>query len=563
VWPPPTSIAAQIPAPTSAAWRHAQEYEFVFEDQQRALTQYEKIAATDSAATAHALTAAARCADKLGDAAGAARIRQHLLDTLPDTHARLRLGAGLQLAAFRHRHDQPEEAARIALTAVGRMTDATDAVDYAVAAHYLSRFDSLWVTLQPARLRSQLHDDWRAAHLQWQRHFAESEARVVLEESVLPSLLPSLWTLEPGMARHLPRRTPGGWQVWLLATLPQGGAAGGRLDLARIDSFAVASLENRMQQLGDVAVVTIVDTAGSMLETALADLRLSPPLSFRRLAILPAGTGSLTATWRLRLLRWSIAICVVGVLFGVWSGWRRVRREREEAGRKTDFVSNVSHELKTLLTTIRMYVDMLRLGRYENRAEADDYLMVVQEESRRLDGMVDRLLDVARIDRGGERHYDRSATDLATVVREAAQWLRRELGDAPLATLDVTVDAALPTVHFDREAMLEVLRNLVLNAVKYSPGPASVRLSLKAHNDGVALDVTDAGPGIAEGEQERIFERFYRVDNDLTRDIPGTGLGLSLVRDIVTGHDGLVSVRSQVGRGSTFTVWLPSTESET
>ena len=111
--------------------------------------------------------------------------------------------------------------------------------------------------------------------------------------------------------------------------------------------------------------------------------------------------------------------------------------------------------------------------------------------------------------------------------------------------------------------MLEVLRNLVLNAVKYSPGPASVRLSLKAHNDGVALDVTDAGPGIAEGEQERIFERFYRVDNDLTRDIPGTGLGLSLVRDIVTGHDGLVSVRSQVGRGSTFTVWLPSTESET
>jgi hypothetical protein len=79
------------------------------------------------------------------------------------------------------------------------------------------------------------------------------------------------------MARHLPRRTPGGWQVWLLATLPQGGAAGGRLDLARIDSFAVASLENRMQQLGDVAVVTIVDTAGSMLETALADLRLSPP----------------------------------------------------------------------------------------------------------------------------------------------------------------------------------------------------------------------------------------------------------------------------------------------
>ena len=268
----------------------------------------------------------------------------------------------------------------------------------------------------------------------------------------------------------------------------------------------------------------------------------------------------MTESWRTRLLRWSVILCVGGVLAGVWSGWRRVRREREEGRLKTDFVSNVSHELKTPLTTIRMYVDMLRLKRYESRDEADAYLQVVEEESGRLGRMVDRLLDVARMERG-ERHFDRSSTDLGPLVEETVASLRAELRERPVAALDVTVGEPLPVVRFDRDALEEVVRNLVLNAVKYSPEPARVRVSLTAVDGGVALAVADGGAGIPPAERQRIFERFYRVAGDLTRDVQGSGLGLSLVSHIVEAHDGRVHVDSQLGRGSTFTVWLPSSGS--
>lgn len=558
-WPPAT-VPDPAPAPASSAWRRAQHLEFVLEDLHQARLTYEEIADTDSVATAHALTAAARCAAKLQDHGDAASLRQRLLREVATPPPHLRLGASWELAGYGEAGGQLEMAASTALDALRWMSDRASGAGHAVASHYRHRFDSLWARMDTSALPGHLSREYRSASQLWAKRFAEAEARASLESEALPLLLPAAANVAPGTCRYVPLRAASDWQVWLVVALPGGGAAGGRLDLAGIDSAAIADLGARLDQFGDEAAA-VIDT-GVVGDGLLARLRLSPPLSFRHLAIQPGDATSVTASWRLRLLRWGIILCIGGVLAGVWSGWRQIRREREEGRLKTDFVSNVSHELKTPLTNIRMFVDMLRLKRYDSPGEADDYLGIVQTESERLGRMVDRLLDVARMDRG-ERQFDRSATDLAGLVREMVTTLRAELQSAPIPQLDVTLEQNLPAVLFDRDAIAEVVRNLVLNAVRYSPGPARVRVSLRRSPGGVDLAVVDGGLGIPQAELERIFERFYRVDSDLTRDVQGSGLGLSLVRDLVSAHGGRVSVQSHVGQGSTFSVWLPSSGSET
>ena len=290
-WPPAASASPAAP-PTSAAWRRAQQYEFVLEDLPQARVVYEEIAATDAAAAAHALTAAARCADKLGDGDSAARIRQRLLSDMTEAPARLRLGASWELARQQEARGQLQLAAATSSAALEWMSDDASPVSYAVAAHYRSRFDQLWPRLEALPLPVELVEEWRAGRRRWLSRFATGEARASLEENVLPTLLPSAAALEPGTCRHVPLRAGGGWQVWLLAALPDGGSAGGRLDLAGIDSTAIATLESRLQQLGDQAAA-IVDTGGAN-DGLLARLRLSPPLSFRRLAILRGSAETVT-----------------------------------------------------------------------------------------------------------------------------------------------------------------------------------------------------------------------------------------------------------------------------
>jgi two-component system phosphate regulon sensor histidine kinase PhoR len=233
-------------------------------------------------------------------------------------------------------------------------------------------------------------------------------------------------------------------------------------------------------------------------------------------------------------------------------------REARLAKLQTDFVNKVSHDLRTPLTSIRMFVETLQLGRLQDADRQAEALEIISDETARLSGLINRLLDWARME-SGRRSYQLRREPVEGIVDAALAAFAPQLLDGKVE-LTRTVAPDLPAVVADRDALAEALLNLLNNAYKYT-GPEK-RIEVRASRSGptVLLSVADNGPGIAPREQKRVFDKFYRGSDPLSRSIEGTGLGLSMVKHIVTGHGGKVSVASDLGHGATFTIALPAAE---
>ncbi len=232
-----------------------------------------------------------------------------------------------------------------------------------------------------------------------------------------------------------------------------------------------------------------------------------------------------------------------------------LRREANLSKLQMDFVSKVSHELKTPLTSIRMFVDMLQMKRVSSPAELEQCIAVLQKETTRLNERIDRLLDWGRMEAG--RHvYDPHVESVDDIIKEAAAVFDASTVGRGVA-LELRVATGLPKVYVDRSAMEDALVNLLTNAYKYSGDDKQISVGARADEKFVYLWVKDNGVGIPRGEQRRVFEKFYRVDERLSRAIEGSGLGLAIVRHIVQGHRGRIDIDSEPGQGSTFTIALP------
>jgi signal transduction histidine kinase len=234
--------------------------------------------------------------------------------------------------------------------------------------------------------------------------------------------------------------------------------------------------------------------------------------------------------------------------------WRDLKRELQLSEMRSHFVSSVSHELKTPLTSIRMFAETLRLGRFTDGKKQDEYLETIVEESERLTRLLDSVLDFSQIERG-RRTYRLRKASIADVVRatvRAVEYpLKREGFDLRVKIED---DAS---ALLDADAVEQALLNLVVNAMKYSGESREIDLRLSSQDGQARIEVRDRGLGIPREEQARIFESFYRVETEENRRIPGAGLGLALVEHVAKGHGGRVLVESAPGRGSTFTLELP------
>lgn len=233
---------------------------------------------------------------------------------------------------------------------------------------------------------------------------------------------------------------------------------------------------------------------------------------------------------------------------------RDLTRLRRLEGVRRDFVANASHELKTPLTSILGFAETLEDEALpaERRAE---FLTRIRDNAVRMRRLVDDLLDLSRIESGAWRPRLESV-DLEAAVRQAwGEVLRRE--EAGVSLELETSDA--PRVRADRAALDQVLRNLLDNAVRYSPAGGHIRVRSHPLNGRVRLTVTDEGPGIPVSQRERVFERFWRVDPGRSRAEGGTGLGLSIVRHLVAAHGGSVGIEGEPGQGATvwFTVPAP------
>ncbi len=232
-----------------------------------------------------------------------------------------------------------------------------------------------------------------------------------------------------------------------------------------------------------------------------------------------------------------------------------IRRERKSNALKSEFISNVSHELKTPLSIISMFGEMLAKGRTKTPEQASEYAEIIWRESVRLGRLIDNVLDFAKIERG-MGVYEFAEADVGEVVERAVELVGRRLAAAEM-TLATKIELDLPPVQLDANAFTLAVMNLIDNAIKYAAEGKKIELELKREGERIVLTVRDFGPGIDPEEHERIFERFYRARAMRLKPIRGSGIGLALVQHIARAHSGDVTVESSPGHGSTFRLWLP------
>jgi signal transduction histidine kinase len=253
----------------------------------------------------------------------------------------------------------------------------------------------------------------------------------------------------------------------------------------------------------------------------------------------------------------SAALAVL-LLGGLVLTLRTASREMKLSQMKSDFVSNVSHELRTPLASIRVFGELLRLGRVENTDKVREYGDYIETESRRLTQLINNLLDFASIE-SGRKSYRFECVDVRELVCETLKTFGVRLRQSGFRVTFDGDPGPLPPVRIDPGAIAQSLSNLLDNAVKYShqTDDKEIRVGLRRDGDSIVISVQDHGVGIPRDEQRKIFDRFHRVGTGLVHDVKGSGLGLSIVQHIVEAHHGRVTVESRIGEGSTFSIHLP------
>jgi signal transduction histidine kinase len=219
-----------------------------------------------------------------------------------------------------------------------------------------------------------------------------------------------------------------------------------------------------------------------------------------------------------------------------------------------NFVANVSHELRTPLTSIIGYLEALLDGAQDEPARRQEFLRVMKAQADRINALVNDLLQLSQIESGSYR-WRREPVDVVDLARRSVA-LVEPMAQNKRITMRVTGESPIRMIA-DAEKLTQVLVNLLDNAVKYTDEGGAIDVAINARDRLVTIHVSDTGIGIPYLDQDRIFERFYRVDRARSRALGGTGLGLSIVKHIVEAHGGRVSVESRLGKGSTFTVTIP------
>jgi signal transduction histidine kinase len=291
-------------------------------------------------------------------------------------------------------------------------------------------------------------------------------------------------------------------------------------------------------------------------ENPVATFSLGPTLPHWTVALYGAAGSAGGRAFRLTVGAVAAVLMLAILSAGSLLLWQ-ARRSVLEARRKTSFVSNVSHELKTPLTTIRMYAEMLAEGRVSDVEKRTHYLRVITKESQRLTRLVNNVLDFSRLEQG-RKNYHRSRLNLGETLAEI---LEAQAGRLQEAGLDLvrTLPPGAAWVMADRDALEQAVLNLLDNAIKYAATGRRLAVSLEARESTWQVIVEDQGPGIPPTQREKIFQQFHRLDDTLTGPSAGFGLGLSIARRLVVDQGGTLVCEATSGAGARFVITLPAT----
>jgi two-component system phosphate regulon sensor histidine kinase PhoR len=244
---------------------------------------------------------------------------------------------------------------------------------------------------------------------------------------------------------------------------------------------------------------------------------------------------------------------------GITATFLYVRRSTSLARLQTEFVQKVSHDLRTPLTSIRMFVETLADGRFTDREKIQECLELLTEETGRLTGMVERLLRWASME-SGRKAFKLTPVHPKILIEDAIDALRAQIVAQHLddkTTVRVELADNLPSVEADADALAEALLNVLQNAVRYTGDQKEIVVRCISDEKEVIISIADNGPGIPKHEQRKIFEKFYRAIDPAMPNVEGTGLGLAIVHLVVRAHNGRIFVQSDVGKGAAFHIHLP------
>ena len=284
---------------------------------------------------------------------------------------------------------------------------------------------------------------------------------------------------------------------------------------------------------------------------------LSPQLPHWQVAVFFPGDHSSNAQGRGFMLLSGLLLAIfisAIILGGALLTWQALGY-RKDARRKTSFVSNVSHELKTPLTSIRMYAELLDENRIKSPEKKKQYLRVIVSETRRLTRLVNNALDFSRLEQG-KKTYRIAPLNMSRFLQDLLDAQRLQLEQNGLVP-DLSLPGGEPVAQVDRDAIEQVMLNLFDNAVKYAADGKELTVVLDRWDTFCRIRVKDRGPGVPRAHRQKIFDKFHRVDDSLTAVKPGSGLGLSIARRLVMDLGGELGYASRQGGGSVFTVLLP------
>jgi signal transduction histidine kinase len=273
----------------------------------------------------------------------------------------------------------------------------------------------------------------------------------------------------------------------------------------------------------------------------------------------PASDLIAQGRWRIGLQYSLLAFSLLSLLMGIVVLFKALDDEQRLVEMKSNFISAVSHELKTPLTAIRMFSEMLASGRAAEEKRAQ-YAQRIGAEAERLQGMIEGILNYTRLEENPDA-LRLEALDLSEVARESATLMSGAFAKAGIELKILLADRA--PVSADYNAVRSVIQNLLENALKYSPAGSQVTLEIRADSEDIVLRVADQGIGIEAGDLKRIFEKFYRAGDEMTRRTRGSGLGLALVKRIVDAHGAAIRVSSKPGEGTEMTITFARQQGET
>lgn len=335
--------------------------------------------------------------------------------------------------------------------------------------------------------------------------------------------------------------------------------------LKRMDEAIIVARENGFVLLVNPAAEKMFRLPADCAQRRLTELNL--PFEFLKLAqnslrqkLPQIGEVHIVHPEEKFLDAYATPLLVNGQLEGVLLVARDLTELKRLERIRKDFVANVSHELRTPIATLKSLAEALLMGGKDDPEVMENFLQAIVDESERMSRLIDNLLELALIE-AGQREWRWEKVSVADIIRQIIERFRPAAAQKGLAII-VSVPDEL-SVNTDADALMQILSNLVDNAVKYTmQGEVAIKAERVETADGewIVINVRDTGIGIPQEHLLRIFERFYRVDKARSRQLGGFGLGLSIAKHLTESLGGKIAVQSQVGKGSTFAVWLPVNE---